>query len=125
MNKYDAIYELVRMVPSGKVASYGMIANLLSGTTPRMVGFALAGIGAGVPADTDIPWQRIINSSGGISPRPGAERQYKILESEGIHFSKGGKVAWKDVRWQGPDEAWLERRGIEFHDFLSIQFGWP
>ena len=121
MNKYEAIYELVAMVPSGKVASYGMIASLLSGTTPRMVGFAMAG----VPTDTDIPWQRIINSSGGISPRPGADRQYKILESEGIRFSKGGKVAWKDARWQGPDEAWLAGRGIEFHDFLSIQFGWP
>ena len=121
MNKYEAIYELVRQVPRGKVASYGMIASLLGGTTPRMVGFAMAG----VPVDTDIPWQRIINASGGISPRPGAERQYQLLESEGITFSKAGKVNWKEVRWQGPDEAWLEGRGIEFHDFLSIQFGWP
>lgn len=121
MNKYEAIYELVRLVPSGEVASYGMIASLLAGVTPRMVGFAMAG----VKADSDIPWQRIINSSGGISPRPGAERHYAVLSAEGIQFSKAGKVTWKDVRWKGPDEAWLTRRGLEFHDFLSIQFGWP
>ena len=121
MNKYDAIYELVAMVPRGKVASYGMIASLLSGVTPRMVGFAMAG----VPADTDIPWQRIINSSGGISPRPGAERHYEELRQEGIVFSKSGKIKWDDVRWQGPDEKWLDAQGIAFHDFLSIQFGWP
>jgi methylated-DNA-protein-cysteine methyltransferase related protein len=121
MNKYEAIYELVRLVPKGEVASYGMIASLLTGVTPRMVGFAMAGVKPG----GDIPWQRIINSSGGISPRPGAERQYSVLISEGITFSKAGKVSWKDVRWNGPDDAWLEKRGIEFHDFLSIQFGWP
>ena len=121
MNKYEAIYDLVKLVPCGQVASYGMIASLLSGTTPRMVGFAMAG----VPHNKDIPWWRIINSSGGISPRSGAERQFEILASEDIAFSKSGKISWKDVRWSGPDETWLSKRGLEFHDFLSIQLGWP
>lgn len=98
-----------------------MIASLLTGVTPRMVGFAMAG----VPTGTDIPWQRIINSSGGISPRPGAARHYRVLEGEGIVFSKAGKVTWSDVRWSGPGEKWLDANGIAFHDFLSIQFGWP
>ncbi len=118
---FPAIYELVREIPKGQVASYGMVASLLPGVTPRIVGFAMAG----TPRGEGIPWQRVINSAGQISEREGASRQRTRLEEEGVTFKKSGKVDWKLYRWQGPSEAWLERHGIEFMDFLTIQADWP
>ena len=118
---FPAIYELVREIPKGQVASYSMVASLLPGVTPRIVGFAMAG----TPRGEGIPWQRVINSAGQISEREGASRQRTRLEEEGVTFKKSGKVDWKLYRWQGPSEAWLERHGIEFMDFLTIQADWP
>jgi methylated-DNA-protein-cysteine methyltransferase-like protein len=118
---FPAIYELVREIPMGQVASYGMVASLLPGVTPRIVGFAMAA----TPSGEGIPWQRVINSAGQISDREGSERQRERLMEEGICFLKSGKVDWKQHRWQGPGEAWLEKAGVEFIDFLTIQAGWP
>jgi len=118
---FPAVYELVRMVPAGQVASYGMIASLLPGVTPRMVGYAMAG----VPVGSDIPWQRIINSGGRISPRPGSDRQHERLTAEGISFSASGRIKWAEARWQGPDDGWLDVRGMEMMDYLDIRAGWP
>src|SRR5947207_466565 len=74
---YNArVYELVQAVPAGRVATYGQIARLVPPVegvdagaylrlSPRWVGAAMA-------ACTDaVPWQRVINSQGKISPRPG------------------------------------------------------
>ncbi|WP_420430443.1 MGMT family protein [Kordiimonas sp.] len=118
---FPAIYELVREIPEGQVASYGMVASLLPGVTPRIVGFAMAG----TPRGEGIPWQRVINSAGQISEREGASRQRMRLEEEGVTFKKSGKVDWKLHRWEGPGEAWLGKHNIEFMDFLTIQSGWP
>ena len=118
---FPAIYELVCEIPEGQVASYGMVASLLPGVTPRIVGFAMAA----TPADEGIPWQRVINSAGQISEREGASRQRRRLEEEGVTFKKSGKVDWKLHRWEGPSEAWLGKHNIEFMDFLTIQSGWP
>lgn len=119
--KFEAIYALVRHIPKGQVASYGMIASLLSGVTARMVGFAMAA----TPSGQGIPWHRVINSAGKISQRPGALRQRQRLEEEGVLFSKSGKVSWSDVRWQGPPEEWLSDKGVEFMELLTIQSRWP
>jgi len=118
---FDAIYALVREIPPGQVASYGMIASLVPGATARIAGYAMAG----TPSGQGIPWQRVINSQGKISEREGAARQRKKLEDEGIVFTKSGKVKWADFRWQGPSEAWLEANNIEFIDFLEAQMKWP
>ena len=98
---YEKIYALVRKVPRGRVATYGQIARLLDRCTPRMVGYAMAA----VPEDSDIPWQRIINSEGRVSPRSagdGSLAQRAILESEGIRFDSGGRVDLEKVGWRGP-----------------------
>jgi methylated-DNA-protein-cysteine methyltransferase-like protein len=118
---FPAIYELVKEVPEGQVASYGMIASLIKNATPRIVGFAMAG----TPTGQDIPWQRVINSAGAISEREGAERQRSYLKAEGVKFKPNGKVDWKKHRWQGPNEKWLADAGIDFMDFLEIQAKWP
>ncbi len=118
---FEAIFELVREVPAGEVASYGMIASLIPGATARIVGYAMAA----TPSDQNIPWQRVINSAGKISDRDGASRQKERLLAEGITFSKAGKVAWKTHGWQGPSETWLDKHKIDFMDYLEIQSKWP
>ena len=99
---YDSIYALVRMIPSGKVATYGQIASILGKCSPRQVGYAMAA----TPANKEIPWQRVINSQGRVSPRTGGEGatvQRMILEKEGVKFNSSGTVDFKKVRWQVPD----------------------
>ena len=91
IRKYDRIYEVIRQIPSGKVATYGQIARIVGECTPRMVGYALAAIKPG----SDIPWQRVINSQGKISLRnDGSEsiEQRLLLESEGVYFNDNGVV---------------------------------
>jgi methylated-DNA-protein-cysteine methyltransferase-like protein len=51
----------------------------------------------------DVPWQRVINSQGKISPRPGAARQRQLLEEEGIEFDERDKLDFKRFGWKAPD----------------------
>lgn len=105
---YEQVWNLVRQIPRGKVAAYGQIALMLpvpNGVDfeayktfgPRWVGGAMAA------CPNDVPWQRVINSQGKISDRPGAERQRQLLEEEGIVFVKD-KVNFKKYGWRGPAE---------------------
>ena len=105
----ERAWQLVRQVPRGKVATYGQIALMLPppagvdlesyrAFVPRWVGGAMAA------CPDDVPWQRVINSQGKISERPGAEKQRLLLEAEGIEFVKD-KVDLKKVGWGGLDDA--------------------
>ena len=94
--KYQQIYALVRKVPKGKVATYGQIAYHIDRCTPRMVGYAMAAL-----MEDDVPWQRIVNAQGGISPRAdgdGALIQRRLLEAEGIQFNENGRIDLKKYR---------------------------
>ncbi len=95
----ELIYSLVRQIPAGKVATYGQIAALV-GTGPRQVGYAMAAL-----PDPDVPWHRVINSQGKVSPRRGGDGeniQRVVLEAEGVKFSIAGRVNLKQVLWE-PD----------------------
>lgn len=107
---FERIYALVREIPPGRVATYGQIAGIV-GCTARVAGYAMAAC----PSDAGVPWQRVINSRGEISPRPGggASRQRELLDEEGIGFSPSGKVDLAEVRWAGPGWDWLERNGYD------------
>lgn len=57
---------------------------------------------AAVPYDTDVPWHRVINRQGRISPRTsgnGSTRQRQLLEAEGIRFDHQGRVDFNEVGW--------------------------
>lgn len=100
---YEQIYEVVRQVPPGKVATYGQIAKIVGYCTPRMVGYAMAAL----PHGMEVPWQRVINHKGEISTRSrgdGALRQRRLLRAEGIRFDRKGRINLKKVRWPGPNE---------------------
>ncbi|PKO13083.1 MAG: cysteine methyltransferase [Chloroflexi bacterium HGW-Chloroflexi-10] len=95
----DLIYAIVRQIPTGKVVSYGQIARMVPHCTARMVGFALAS----TPANQDIPWQRVINSQGKISPHGagfGSALQRSLLEDEGVIFNAEGSVDFERFGWQ-------------------------
>ena len=98
---YDQVYELVRQVPAGTVVTYGQVAVLLgSPRSARAVGYALRYL----PRGTDVPWQRVINHKGEISPRFPAESpliQRALLESEGVVFDASDRVDLKRYRWLG------------------------
>ena len=100
---YEKIYEVVRQVPPGKVATYGQIAKIVGFCTPRMVGYAMAALPHGV----NVPWQRVVNHKGEISTRSrgdGARRQRGLLRAEGIRFDRKGRINLKKVRWPGPKQ---------------------
>ncbi len=101
MSQYNRIYDIVRKIPPGKVATYGQIADLagLYGKA-RLVGYALFR----VDIEDDIPWQRVINAQGEISysfQRQGGDYLQKVLlAEEGIEFQSNGKVNLNKYRWQ-------------------------
>jgi methylated-DNA-protein-cysteine methyltransferase-like protein len=92
---FDRVRAIVRQIPRGKVATYGQIA-LIAGTTPRTVGFAMAGLR---PTDR-VPWQRVVNARGETSLRgaAGAE-QRALLSSEGVRFDRAGRVDFARSGW--------------------------
>jgi methylated-DNA-protein-cysteine methyltransferase-like protein len=87
---FQHVYTLVRQVPRGRVTTYGQVAQL-AGTTPRVVGFALAAL----PEHSDVPWHRVVNRQGRISRRrtnEGALLQHELLRAEGITFRDDGSI---------------------------------
>lgn len=86
-------------IPRGKVSTYGAVAQSAGlASAARRVGAALRGL----PADTRIPWHRVINAQGRISFPVGSdayEKQRSKLEQEGIRFSINGKVNLAQQGW--------------------------
>jgi len=101
---FTHVYRLVAQVPKGKVVTYGQVAALLGAPrAARAVGTALRYLPQ--PLARTVPWQRVINSSGGISIRGDVirvEEQRWLLETEGVEFDRSGKVNLKKYRWSGP-----------------------
>lgn len=97
-NYREKVYKIVREIPTGRVMTYGQIAEILGeGYTARTIGYAMHA------ADTEaVPWQRVINSQGGCStgrillPH---NVQQKILEEEGIEFDEKGFCSLDKYRW--------------------------
>ena len=92
MNTFEKIYEVVKSIPEGKVATYGQVA-LLAGNPrwARVVGYALH-IN---PEPGTIPCHRVVNREGKVAPGfafggEGVQRQ--LLESEGIVFEPDGRI---------------------------------
>lgn len=104
---YAIIYDVVRQIPRGKVATYGQVAELagLFGK-PRVVGYALFRVAE--PAEA-LPWHRVVNAKGEVSysqVRNGSDYlQRELLEDEGIEFKPNGKLDLVRYRWQPDPEA--------------------
>jgi methylated-DNA-protein-cysteine methyltransferase-like protein len=105
----NQVWEVVRKIPSGKVATYGQIASLIlppggmSASDYRAWGARWVG-GAMAACPADVPWQRVINAQGKISLRRGGGgmRQRQLLEDEGVVFDNRERVDLKEFGWEGP-----------------------
>lgn len=101
---FEQVYEVVRRIPPGQVASYGQVAAILGHPrAARTVGWALASLPDHLEAE--VPWHRVINSQGRISIRHlrhSAEEQRRLLEAEGVEFDADGRVDWRRFGWEGP-----------------------
>jgi methylated-DNA-protein-cysteine methyltransferase-like protein len=94
------VYAVVSMIPVGRVMGYGHVAVALGAPrAARQVGWALAALAL----DTDVPWQRVIRSSGALAfqgdPWRG-DRQRALLVAEGVEF-EGDRVPMARYLW-GP-----------------------
>ncbi len=92
MNTFEKIYEVVKTIPEGKVATYGQVAVLAGDPRwARVVGYALHVN----PYPGIIPCHRVVNREGRVAPGfafggEGVQRQ--LLETEGVVFESDGRI---------------------------------
>ena len=100
----DRVIGLVKAIPEGKVATYGQIARLAGAPrAARQVGAALNGL----KDHEDVPWQRVISSSGYLSTfKIGyGELQCALLKAEGVGVNEENVVDLSRHAWHPGDEA--------------------
>lgn len=99
MNTFESIYEVVKQIPYGKVATYGQIAELAGNKRlARVVGYALHVN----PDPENIPCYRVVNRFGEVSEAfafGGGNRQVELLKAEGVEFDEEGKVKMELYHW--------------------------
>ena len=105
---YAQVWEIVRQIPRGRVASYGQIAKMLPPPQgveiETYVAFGPLWVGGAMAhCPDDVPWHRVINSKGEISVRDGAgaRRQRLLLEEEKVFFNDRGRIHLKEFGWKG------------------------
>jgi methylated-DNA-protein-cysteine methyltransferase related protein len=100
MGFFENVYELVKRIPEGKVATYGQIARMLG--EPRkgkIVGWALHSN----PSPAVIPCHRVVNRFGELSGGfafGGSEAQKKLLKKEGILIDESGTIDLRKYLWE-------------------------
>jgi len=99
VNYIEQVHEVTKLIPVGKVSTYGNIADYLALGSARMVGWALAQIPF---MDSDIPAHRVVNRKGELSGRnnfPTPETMSSRLEAEGVSIKDWKVVNFKDLVW--------------------------
>lgn len=98
-NTFEKIYEVVKQIPKGNVATYGQVAALAGNRRwARVVGYALHAN----PNPDEIPCYRVVNREGRLSEAfafGGRNRQQELLEQDGIEVVDG-KVDLEKVQWR-------------------------
>ena len=97
---YEQVFEIARLIPQGRVSSYGAIAKALgAGGSARMVGYAMSNAGIAHPK---VPAHRVVNSSGLLTGKfhfSPPELMQQLLEQEGIKVEKDKVKDFKNVFW--------------------------
>lgn len=103
LNFFDKVYEVARLIPYGKVTSYGAIATYLGAAkSARMVGYAMNGSGG-----KDVPAHRVVNRKGLLTGKhhfDGTNLMQQLLESEGIEVIDNQIQNLKSVYWDPSEE---------------------
>lgn len=97
---YEEVYRATRLIPAGRVTTYGMIAAMTGRPlAARAVGYALRAL----PAVTTVPWHRVINAQGRISMKARhpheTDLQRHLLEREGIEFDADDRIDLGRFGW--------------------------
>ena len=121
---YKIVWDIVRQIPPGTVATYGQIAAMIptpegvedddyKKLSPRWVGDAMNAVSR--VDEPTIPWHRVINSKGGISlpeTSKAAALQRARLRAEDVLLDGDERVDLNEFGWEGPDDHWLEQHGL-------------
>lgn len=97
----ERVWTVVAAIPRGCVATYRQVANLAGIEGPgaaRQAGYALAAL----PRCSGVPWHRVINARGLVSPRREdgrAEQQYALLAREGVKRDAAGRIDLARYEW--------------------------
>jgi methylated-DNA-protein-cysteine methyltransferase related protein len=92
---------LVAQIPEGKVMTYGQLAALCGNARAARIVGGIAHFG-----NPDLPWQRVVNKTGGLaSGYPGGRSGHKqVLEAEGIKVSDDLRVDVQELLWWPPSK---------------------
>jgi methylated-DNA-protein-cysteine methyltransferase-like protein len=99
INFFDKVYQVARLIPPGRVTSYGAIAAYL-GTkgSSRMVGYAMQACGKALPP---VPAHRVVNRQGLLTAKFhfGGDLMEQLLESEGVKVIDNQVQDFKNLFW--------------------------
>lgn len=97
---FEKVYQVARLIPKGRVTSYGAIAKYLGTTrSSRMVGWAMNGSHAARPK---VPAQRVVNRNGLLTGKHhfgSPDEMQRLLEKEGIKVKKDKIVNFEKIFW--------------------------
>lgn len=103
-NFFEDVYEVVKLIPKGRVTSYGAIARYLgTAMSARMVGWAMNA----VPPREKIPAHRVVNSQGLLTGRPHfspPSAMQERLEKDGVKVKKDTVQDFEKVLWDPAKE---------------------
>lgn len=114
LSPFEQVYEIVKMIPPGKVYTYGLVSNRMNKRlSAAAVGWAMNALGNAKEGNkyssSTVPWHRVINSKGKLSTqietgmisadgRP-VNRQRLLLEQEGVRFRDDGSIDMTKYLW--------------------------
>ena len=102
-NFFEKVYEVARLIPYGRVTSYGAIATYLGAArSARMVGWAMNNSGA-----KNVPAHRVVNRIGLLTGKQhfdGTNLMQQLLESEGIKVKENQIQDFDKVFWNPSEE---------------------
>lgn len=108
-NFFDRVYEVARLIPAGRVTSYGAIANYLGAKrSARVVGWAMRAAGGAIPP---VPAHRVVNSAGLLTGKfhfPTNNLMEQMLAGEGVEVADGQVQNFKQVFWDPTIELSLD-----------------
>ena len=103
LNFFEKVYEVAKLIPFGRVTSYGAIANYLGAArSARMVGYAMNG-----SHNKDVPAHRVVNSKGLLTGKhhfDGTNLMQQLLESEGVEVIENQIQNLDKVYWDPSKE---------------------
>lgn len=98
LHNFELVYEVVKLIPVGRVTSYGAIATYLGTNSARMIGWAM-NASHGRP---DVPAHRVVNRLGVLSGKnffATPTLMQELLEAEGIEIKNDQIVRFKELFW--------------------------